>query len=252
MKEKFLNLLKRKWWYISLVVLSSIYVFRYRNEIHQLSKLNAQNLIFILWLILLILPLFSEVEIGGVKLKKEIEQTRSEVKESVNELRLQIMDLKVSNSNTVVVNPALATKEELSVFEKSLENSGQEFINQATDLFFNISDDSIFLFKIRLTIEKMLSTLCEKCGYWGQRSMPKMVQYLAKNEVIDGNIAGLIQEIVKIANRGVHGEIVSGDYVSFVKKMFPTVKYALEKAEKNRDYYSKQYDTYCTTIHNSF
>lgn len=251
-KEKFFNIIKRRWWYFVLVILSSVYVFFYRGEIYQLSELNAQNLIFILWLVLLILPLFSEIEIGSVKLKKEIEQTRSEVKESVNELRLQIMDLKISNSNTVVVNSPLATKEELSALEKGIESSGQEFLGQSEELSLNTSADSIFLFQVRLTLEKMLSTLCEKYGYWGQRSMHKMVQYLAKKEVVDGNAIGLIQEIVKIANRGVHGEMVNEEYIDFVKKMFPTVKYALERAEQNIGHgYVKQYDTYQDDIHDN-
>ena len=113
MKEKIISFLKKRWWYIILIIASSAYVFYYRNEIYQLTNFTAQNLIFILWLVLLIFPLFSEVEIGNVKLKKEIEQTRSEIKASTSELRLQIMELRISNSNTVVVNQPLATKSEL-------------------------------------------------------------------------------------------------------------------------------------------
>lgn len=245
LKEKFLNLLnlvKKKWWYLVLLLSSSIYVFRYRNEIYQLSELNAQNLIFILWLILLILPLFSEVEIGSVKLKKEIEHTRSEVKEAVGELRLQIMDLKISNSNTVVFNQPLPTKSELLELEKNVGHNDQSSSDQ--EIFWDVDDDSIYLFKVRLTLEKLLSNLCEKWDYTDRKSMPKMVQFLARYEVIDKNIAGLIQEIIKIANCGVHGEIVSEDYISFVKKMFPSVKYTLEKAKKYSDnYYASSYTT---------
>lgn len=234
LKEKFLNLAKRKWWYFVLLFLSSIYVFRYRFEIYQLSELNAQNLIFVLWLVLLILPLFSEVEIGSVKLKKEIEQTRSEVKEAVGELRFQIMDLKISNSNTVVFNQPLPTKSELLELEKNVGHNNQA--NPDQEIFLDIVDDSIYLFKVRLTLEKLLSSLCEKWDYTDRKSMPRMVQFLVRYEVIDKNIAGLIQEIIKIANCGVHGEIVSGDYISFVKKVFPSVKYTLEKAKQYPDY----------------
>lgn len=234
LKEKIISLIKRRWWYLVLAFLSSIYVFHYRYKISQLSELNAQNLIFILWLILLVLPLFSEVEIGSVKLKKEIEKTRSEVKESVGELRLQIMDLKISNSNTVVVNPPLATKSELLEFEKSVGSNSHTISDQ--EIFLDTSDDSIYLFKVRLTLEKLLSNLCKKWDYTERKSMPRMVQFLVRYEVIDKNMAGLIQEIIKIANCGVHGEIVSKDYIAFVKKMFPSVKYALEKAKQYPDY----------------
>ena len=98
--EKMKPVLKKRWWHIFLLIISSIYVFIYRYDIYQMTELNAQNLIFILWLILLGLPLFSEIEIGSVKLKKEIEQTRAEVKESIGELKYQILEMKVNNTNS--------------------------------------------------------------------------------------------------------------------------------------------------------
>lgn len=73
-------MLKKRGWHIFLLIISSAYVYIYRYDIYQMTELNAQNLIFILWLILLGLPLFSEIEIGSIKLKKEIEQTRTELK----------------------------------------------------------------------------------------------------------------------------------------------------------------------------
>lgn len=230
MKEKIVAILKKKWWYILLTLSSSFYIFLHRYEISQLSDLNAQNLIFILWIVLLILPLFSEIEIGSVKLKREVERTCSEMKEAINELRLQIVDFKVSNSNTVVIGQSLATKAELSELEKNLENSQQNVLSQET--FIDVPDDNVFLFQVRLILERLLSSLCDKYGCTERKSPMQMVHFLTKHEVINGNIAGLIIEVMKIANRGVHGEIVSKEYISFVRKVFPSIKSDLEKAEQ--------------------
>ena len=93
-----LAFLKRKFWYIMLLFFSSVYVWNYRDEIHQLKEFNAQNLIFLLWLLLLLLPLFSEMEIFGVKLKKEVEKSKREIKDSISELKSQIIDMKINNS----------------------------------------------------------------------------------------------------------------------------------------------------------
>ena len=229
-----LKMLKKKWWYFVLVTGSSAYVLYYRYEIYGLTELTARNLIFILWLVLLGLPLFSEIEIGNVKLKKEVERTRAEVKEAVHELRLQVMELKVSNSNTVVVSPTLPTKEELVQFEKGIDGSERDYLDD--ELFFGISPDALFLFQVRLTLENLLSTTCDILHYSERKSMHSMVEYLLRREVINGNIAGMLHEIVKIANRGVHGEIIDEDYLSFVKKAFPTVKRALEQANQNALY----------------
>ena len=236
-----LQVLKKRWWYIFLLIISSAYVFRYRYDIFQMTELNAQNLIFILWLVLLGLPLFSEIEIGNVKLKKEIEQTRAEVKETIGELKYQILDLKISNSNSnmlVFNNPPLASKDELSQLQRHAENDNT--VRSETNPDFKISEDNIYLFQVRLSLEKQLSALCNMFQYGERRSMYSMAQFLVHHEVIDRKTADLIREVINIANRGVHGEIIDNDYLQFVRKTYPTIKYTLENAHNfysNNSYY---------------
>lgn len=239
--KKVLQILKKHWWYIFLLIISSVYVFKYRYDIFQMTELNAQNLIFILWLVLLGLPLFSEIEIGNVKLKKEIEQTRVEVKESIGELKYQILDLKISNSNSnmlVFNNPPLASKDELSQMQRNAVNEGT--VHMETNLDFKISEENIYLFKVRLALEKQLSALCNMFQYGERRTMYSMAQFLVQHEVIDRKTADLIREVINIANRGVHGEIIDNDYLQFVQKTYPMIKYTLDKAHNfysNNSYY---------------
>lgn len=51
-----------------------------------------------------------------------------------------------------------------------------------------------------------------------------MAQFLVQHEVFDRKTAELIREIINIANRGVHGEIIDDDYVRFVKNTYPAIK----------------------------
>ena len=230
--EKLKPTLKKYWWYIILLIMSSVYVFVNWNDINQLSELNVKTVIFILWIALLILPLFSEIEIGSVKLKREIEQTRADVKESVGELKHQILDLKISNNNaTYVYNyQPLASKAELSQMQMNMNINDEGFEQSTTDTKLNVSDENIYLFKVRLDLEKQLSALCNFFQYGERRSMYAMVQFLIQHEVISRNTASLIREIINIANRGVHGEIVDSDYILFVKKTYPKVQNALDSA----------------------
>ena len=85
-------------WYSLLLLLSSLYVWKYRFEINQLKELNAKNIIFILWIFLLAFPLFSEMEIFGIKVKKEVEKATEEVKESLKNIQTQIIQLQMNNS----------------------------------------------------------------------------------------------------------------------------------------------------------
>ncbi len=67
----------RKVWYVLLLVLSSVYVgVNFCQLVTQsyITQLNGNSLIFILWLILLVLPLFNSIEGYGFKLSKEREE----------------------------------------------------------------------------------------------------------------------------------------------------------------------------------
>lgn len=246
--KKLIQVIKKHWWYLFLLIISTIYVFKYRYDIFQITELNAQNLIFILWLVLLGLPLFSEVEIGNVKLKKEIEQTRAEVKESVGELKYQMLDLKISNSNSnmlVFNNPPLASKDELTQMQRHVETD--DMIRSGNDLDFKIADDNIYLFQVRLSLEKQLAALCNMFQYGERRTMYSMAQFLIQHEVIDRKTADLIREVINIANRGVHGEIIDSDYLQFVKKTYPIIKYTLDKA--HNFYFNNSYYCECPKCH---
>ncbi len=256
-KEKILSYLNRKWWYLVLLIFSTIYVLYYRYDIYQFKELNAMNLIFILWLILLLRPLFSEMEFLGIKLKREVEKARAEVKENLNDLRLHIIDLKISNSNANTINFGngfLPTEQKLKelveefITKSNSANSNivEENVTPNTDIFkdtkvdsninFDIAEESMYLFKVRLMLEKTLTDLCEKIDYDGHKSIHEMLRYLNRREVINGKAADLISQVLKIANRGIHGEIVSNEYIDFIKKVLPELKKQLNEINTSLKY----------------
>lgn len=234
--QKLWAFIKRKWWYLILLICSSFYVWHYRLDIYELSTLNSQSLIFILWLVLLVFPLFSEIELLGVKVKKELEKTTKEVKSDINDLKLQLLDFKVTNSvaqTFYVGNQPLPPKNELAELSVEAEKVSQnsEFLRHgAINADNNVSEDSVYLFKVRLGLENKLSELCSKTGYDGRRAIIQMVQHVYRCELIEKVTLDLIVQIVQIANRGVHGEIVSNEYVDFVKKNYPHAQSQLADA----------------------
>lgn len=247
MNGKFLLFMKNKIWYILLLILSSIYIFLNRNVIYQMKEINATNLIFIFWLALLLLPLFSEMEFFGIKLKRELEKTKAEVKDEIKDLHLQLTDLRISNSNANTFNFSngfLPTKHELkelvkeyiSSSDKEVERDTEHYMKLKNEVDFNITDESIYLFKVRLMLEKTLSDLCEKTNYKGHKSMYEMIRHLIRCELINKKTADLLSQIIKISNRGVHGEIVSNDYIKFIDRILPELQKQLSEAGSQLHY----------------
>lgn len=243
-QEAVINYLKKKWWYVVLLFISSLYITYYRNEIGNLSRLDAMHLIFILWLFLLLYPLFSEIEIGSVKLKKEIEEVKETTKEVFRELRLQIIDTKVSNnnanSNMLILNSPLPSEQQLTELKKNVRSKQEtddelKFLQKEID----IPDQNVYLFKVRLAIEKRIRTLCDKMDYNEGKNLMATVRYLIKHEAIDFNMADAIEQIIHITNRGVHGEIISSKYIEFVKEVAPGILKQLDEIEKKYHICSK-------------
>ena len=83
----------RKVWYILLLILTTIYVCSNFNKfVNQcfICRLDGNSLIFILWLILLLLPLLNSIEGYGFKFNKEQEE-REEQTLKIKFLRDEIL-----------------------------------------------------------------------------------------------------------------------------------------------------------------
>lgn len=67
----------KKVWYIILVITTSIYVFYNFSDLVSFTffeKFNGKNLIFIVWIVLLLLPLFDNFEGFGIRFTRHAQK----------------------------------------------------------------------------------------------------------------------------------------------------------------------------------
>lgn len=240
--NKIWEFIKTRFWYIILLGLSSAYVWYYRFDIYELNELNARNLIFILWLILLLLPLFSEMEFLGVKIKKEVQKETKEVKGLLQKLQMQVNQLQMTNSvanNINLSNAALPSEQKLEELLQRVTELQSAYPNSSTKVNDSISkeeDKNVYLFKVRLDIETSLREICEKIGHVERMTITIMMKLLNRAEVLNGMTCDLINQVNKIANRGIHGEIVSTEYLDFVEKTYPEIMRQIQDASSRLEY----------------
>lgn len=228
--------IKKKYWYIVLLIISSIYVWCYRFDIYELKELNTTNLIFILWLILLLCPLFSEMEFLGVKIKKEVQKETEEVKGLLQNLQMQVNQLQMTNTvanNIQLNNSVLPSEQKLEELLQEVKKMQTPYSGSDAEEKNSISkeeESNVYLFRVRLSIESSLREICEKFEYTDRFPVTGMINYLYHREVFDRTTRELLLEVIKIANRGVHGEIVSAEYLDFVRKIYPRIMRQLQDA----------------------
>lgn len=125
----FSNKFKIWWWAILLAVLTGVCAGRFFAGTFN----NFDNFIFIFWFILVLFPIISEINIGGISIKKDIENAKKEIKEQIgeikNEIRNHINVNPIINVNTVPANqPEYQKKieDEVNEDEKQIEKKSEE------------------------------------------------------------------------------------------------------------------------------
>lgn len=241
--KSILFFIKKRWYHIILLALSTGYLLWNHFKIEKLNDFSLTSTVFIIWIVLLLLPLFSELEFLGVKIKREVQQevekSNEEIKGNIHDIHAQIAQLQVSNSiaNQVTVNggplPSETKIDELIAEVHALSEANKEDKKETDTDEKAIPEQSIKLFEIRLGIETALKDICEKYGVVGKYPMTvvQMASYLRKQEVLDPNIAELLIQVVRITNRGVHGEIVDQKYVDFASQAYPQIMKELKECK---------------------
>ena len=89
----------RKVWYVLLLVLSTVYVgcnFCQLVEQSIITQFDGNSLIFILWLVLLFIPLFNSIEGYGFQFSKELEEQEKQT------IQLQLLRDNIVNEDKIV------------------------------------------------------------------------------------------------------------------------------------------------------
>ncbi len=110
--SKVIKLVSKLWYFIVLIASTTYVVINFSaiKEFVFFSKFDGDNLIFVLWLFLLLLPLFDKMEIMGVGLHRSKDATEEKVTEVAAEAQ---------STN------AISTKEELELERKIKEKEAE-------------------------------------------------------------------------------------------------------------------------------
>ena len=241
--QKRLSIPKEKVWYTILVTVSTGYLAINRFAIEKLDDASLISTVFIIWVILLFFPLFSELEFFGVKIKKEVakavEKSNEEVKASISNLQQLVSQIQVSNSvapQFTINGGSLPSEgkidkltEELHLYNEQNKNKQAEQQDKV-----NIPTQNLELFKMRYGIEAKLNDAMDLIGYNGKNhiSLVQSAYYLSRQGVLDPKCTDLLIQVVRIANRGVHGEIVDQKYLDFASEAYPKIIDALDDCKE--------------------
>jgi len=239
------HLLRKHWeklyWFIPVAFLSYLVIKRLPSILSG-NLTNMDIIIFIIWVALIVAPLFREVNIFGVGLKNEIDSLRNDFRGEMLNLRSEIQNTINLSQQIIVgqppsdaelqyieerVKPALKqTLEKMDIKERVL-------VTKET----KVPTDTQFLFAVRYAMENELRRiwnsveteihLLTKSDLTALGRFPRTVTEgvsgLAELEVISPQFLKLIRDINAICTSAIHGGDVTDVKVKFVREVAPSV-----------------------------
>lgn len=218
-------------WWIFLILVGAYFIYQRYDFIINDSASILDIIILLIWISLLVMPLFQEVNFYGLKLKKEIITLKSDLKEQIINLRSDVQNsidfkteinpqINLFSSSSDSQIPTIKVKHH-EILQETLKKQGIEVKSEKIET----PENAIYLFSVRLEIEKELRRI------WNQRfvdvetkrlmQINRIANYLVETELIDSRLGGIIREVYAICSQAIHGEDVSKIKVDFVREIAP-------------------------------
>lgn len=215
------------------------------------GKANAADVaFFVLWLVVVLVPIFSEIKLGSlVELKQHIEQANEELKrdvrEEIGELRIEVrsaVDVR-ANISPQFNFPTPPRDEQLPQIEQTIKAAiaqALQDVRAATPakpaLQGHVSESVTLLFQTRYAIEVELRRIAEINQFSLDDRRPisglRLAHALAQREILPSSLINAIREVYAVCSPAIHGAPVTEAQVEFVRDVGPALIAALRAHER--------------------
>jgi hypothetical protein len=229
-KMKLPNWLKVIWWAI-LILITVWFLYSRMSQIIEGKSTPFDIFVFLIFVALMLVPIFSEVELFGIKLKQELEELKKVISIKFGDLKNDIRNSQAQTIHNTIQGfgppppdeklPELEREIERIVKSKLAEHGVK--VSMENDQL-DVPKDNLEMFKVRYNIESELRRIWEKrfqdkSDFERTRHQPvtKIINDLTKFEIINGNFYGILREILSICNYAIHGEALTDKQITFVE-----------------------------------
>lgn len=232
---KFPNWFKILWWVLLLVITTYLTAHRHGALISG-QAVPGDFILLLIWIALLLAPLYQEVDLFGFRLKRRIDEVSEQLASFRAEVRNSIsLRTEVSPTFHIPAPPLDARLPELEqrfrgIVDDALREHGISVTKE--EIPSEIPDDAVSLFKIRYQIEREIGRIWEQRMspdmFARPRSVIMMATDLANEGFIDHRLVSVIRDVYAVASHAVHAKEVSKAQVSFMQDVAPGLIAALK------------------------
>ncbi len=221
------------WWAIVVLGLSAFLVKRWPDIVEGRAA-AADVVVFLTWLALILAPLFSEVSLFGISLKRDLRDLRDHVLQLRTDIATAVQVRTELTQHLTL--PAPVPDSSLPELEAAVERAVSRAIQLSRPTTVSpvqpsADDTAQFLFATRYSIERELRRvvgarqLHDVDGRY--LSIVGLARLLVESELVDPDLARATKEIYSICSVAIHGEQVTEAQLAFVHDTAPRVLGAL-------------------------
>jgi hypothetical protein len=232
------NWFKIVWWLV-VTGLVTVYLVGRFAELSAGKAVALDIIVFLVWVGLLLAPIFQEVEFLGFKFHQEVQKLKEDFKSEIQLVRTEIrnaVDVRTTISPQISL-PAPPPDSQLPELERRIKSLLAEVLEShgirqpppiPTD--FQVSGDVAFLFGVRYAIERELRRLARERQLgvpFNRMGVSQLSRALAQAEVIELPLDHAIREVYAVSSAAIHAEQVDQPQISFVREVGPELVAAL-------------------------
>lgn len=237
---------RARWFYWGgLTILNTILILARRQVFLDGTAASSDLVILVVWLALLLAPLFQAVELFGLKFQHQIDELKQDVARQLSVFRTEITTTMSSNSiasSAVTLYPQLTT-EQLETLARRLasESTAQrekkdiggfiEVLKRRPDVPPQVSEMFAFRYSLEGKVNRILSLLhsSHTSRQARQRPVVSLAGELAARDLLSAIEAQALPAMWGITSQAIHGRPVSSDELEFVRETFPAISEALDQ-----------------------
>jgi hypothetical protein len=221
------NWLKIVWWIVLLLGTTLFLAQRYADLANGDAS-PVDVVVILVWLALMLVPIFQEVTLWGLTLKQQIDTLKEQVSRDVASLRADVRSaIDVRNTfNPQITVPMTTLDTQLPDLERIAKAAARDVIREhgafpVLEKPTQLPEDVEYLFSVRYNLEREVLRISASRGLseFGPRvvGVVQLLRLLTKADLISPDLERTIREVYAICSAAIHGQDVTSAKVAFVR-----------------------------------
>ena len=246
--------LKAIWW-AALVIALLVLLWARSEAILDGQQTTLDVAGFLIVVALLLAPIFSDVSLLGISLRREVQSLREDVRQDLASVRLDVrtaIDVRNSVTQTFHFLPPVAPPAELAELKREIASEGAAAPDRESSPALagapvaTMDPVLLELFAVRFRIEREIERAFRSHELLanGSRPMPAIVQLdaLEAAGLLPSTMRRAIRELYNVCSRAIHGVELAAGQLEFVREMAPSALSAAPGAVGPRSQRSGRHD----------